>query len=248
MPLADNFVLNYLGFSDDQRPTGVEITGSPGDQSVDIVQSYNPLIQGSNDKAYVVVFNGTVDHSIPFRQIARSDEITSIERSEVEYFSGVTTWDGLDVSNSAVINPITIDNNSTSDIIVGGLELIQSPLTAGIIRTIVLTRDGTLESFPRYTYVETNLFFGLGSRFYLNSGADVEYIQSAIKNDFGEVGLNSIIPGTESNGSTATVILGGQYSLARYNFPTPIPIAAGDSFPINLGNLRTDYFVDIAVC
>lgn len=250
MPFSDDFVQNYCGFSDDFREKFIPISGSPATKSVNTSTTYNPVKTAGYRVAYVVPFSQNVPHSSPFLTVARNYEVEDLDRVEITYSEGFAAWNGTQNSLTMTVDPFTLDNDSTSDVLVEGVELILSPRYASsiVLRDLTLTRDGTIEGLPRYTYIP-NLYFATGTRFYDNSGPASLYTVQSKYHQLGEVGIGpSAFSGTDTNGSTVLVRFGGVCSLARYNFNQTVPIIPGDSFPLSLGNLIINFNVTIKSC
>ena len=249
MPFTDDFIQNYAGPQDDPRkPFSPPLGGCGGATAcVDLSLTYNPLKTAANRELYAVSYTGNVPHNTPFRQIARFNEIPGFDRVELSYNEGFTAWNGTQSSLNITLDPLTLDNTTGGDALVSGVELIQSSQFTSPLQSILLTRDNSEEGFARYTYTE-DVYFGLDSRFYASTGADIDYFQKGIFNDNQEVFIEPELPGTSTNGSTITAIIGNQHSLARYNFPFNVPLSDGESFVVSLGSIQLQFNTNVITC
>lgn len=100
---------------------------------------------------------------------------------------------------------------------------------------------------PAYTYTET-FYSGYGCRFYERFGTAVDTFQLGIFNDEGEIFTSREFAGTSLIGSTKDVWFGGQYSIARFNFPQTVLLANTEGLSLTLGTLQLTFGIQSITC
>lgn len=261
MPFTDNFANDYLWFQEDttlaldvvQDGTGGtrEVNSNGFDPRNSTPITIRPLV------AIPFQVNGGAAPSTTLDGLYNGGSVREVFGKAVcSYSLSFDPWLLTDQTQSHLMtfSSIVFTNTTTSDILFNGVELVdagQETTDAGFPsqaqqNTFVLTRENeTVNTYPVYSCTET-FTFTKGHRLVdstTNVSARIHQIHdsSGVKRFIPAVAFDS----AQNPGETVAVHNIGRFSVARFNFPSVITLAGGDSIAIALGSLEVIYDAEV---
>lgn len=241
MPYTDEFLSNYAGWQDSPHYLFEEPNPLNGRQT-NTGTLYNPLKLAGQRIATAIFYNQELPALNELAAIYPGRR-SSAPRQVITYAEAVSDWDSVveEQKITLTFDSFTVSNpaSNTIDYIFDGVQLIDGLGDPSITETITLTRDGDINTFPRYTFVEDFMMHEFSQVRLVSSPTNVF---NQIKTDprRSEFVSDAIIGDTFNDLDTVDVYVMGVFDIARFNFPSTIIVPPGQTIGISLGTV--DFF------
>lgn len=247
MPFSNSFIQNYAGYQD--HPFYLYDQPDPiNGRSTNTVEAskYNPQKTVFGRNATAIFYTQSLSASSTLATIYPGRR-SAVPRINVSYSEAITDWNDTTEAQRLQISftSFIVDNTDSFDYTFDGVQLIDGlndpPLPADFI---TLTRDGSVGSFPRYTFTEDKMMHEFTE---LRTVSSPTNVFTQIKRDprRQEFVSNALIPGTEVDTTPVSMYVMGVFDIARFNFPSTIVLSPGDSLSIALGTLDYLFYAKI---
>ena len=261
MPFTDSFIQNFVGYQ--ESPNRLYQDSPPANTQISATPNHDP--QKIADRLYCVAipFVNTYSQSTGLVSMYQANAPNrDLGKFQVSYSEVFQAWDGSQIPNDfnrivMTFNNFTITNNTVTDQTFRGIELVDPIFDAvagslpaeALQTTFVITRDGSVGPLPRYTTVEPYHFGRLHKVF--EDGftiSSVSYIHQLVENDDGVFVPQEEPPNTDTDTDTRTMVMGGKFSIARYNFPSNIILQPSESINVGLGTIELTFESPTITC